>query len=131
MAQLNSSNKIDYMKAHGILGHPGRDLLLGTAGKLGWTLSEKNDKNCKDCMKGKAKRMAINKEAKNKSTIAGERIMIDISSVKSEEEMKRVGKFWLLMVDEATDMKWSFFLRSKGAQVPLLVGFFKRTKRTK
>jgi len=79
-------------------------------------------------MKGKAKRMAINKEAKNKSTIAGERIMIDISSVKSEEEMKRVGKFWLLVIYEATDMKWSFFLRSKGAQVPLLVIFLKELK---
>jgi len=41
MAQFNSREKMDYMMAHNILGHPGRDLLLGTAEKLGWTLSEK------------------------------------------------------------------------------------------
>ena len=50
--------------------------------------------------------------------------MIDISSVKTQNS-KRSGKYWLLVVDEATSMKWSFFLKSKDAQVPLLTGFIK------
>ena len=47
MAQFNSSNKMDYMKAHGILGLPRRDLLLGTAVKLSWTISKKVTKIAK------------------------------------------------------------------------------------
>ena len=50
--------------------------------------------------------------------------MIDISSVKTKNS-KRVGKYWLLVVDEATSMKWSFFLKSKDSQVALLIGFIK------
>ncbi len=50
--------------------------------------------------------------------------MIDISSVKSKEKRK-AGKFWLVVVDETTRMKWSFFLSTKFAQVPLLIGFIK------
>ncbi len=34
----------------------------------------------------------------------------------------------LLAVDEATSMKWSFFLSTKSAQVPLLIGFIKTLK---
>ena len=50
--------------------------------------------------------------------------MIDTSSVKNKAN-NRIGKFWLLVVDEATSMKWSFFLKNKDAQVPLLTGFIK------
>ena len=53
--------------------------------------------------------------------------MIDISSVKAPNN-KKVGRFWLLVVDEATDMKWSYFLRNKSQQVPLLHGFIKNLK---
>ena len=75
---------INYEKAHQLLGHPGRNLLLGTADRLEWKVKEKTSSECEDCLKGKAKRMNMNKESNNRSTTPGERLMIDISTVKSQ-----------------------------------------------
>ncbi len=68
--------------------------------------------------------MNVNKESQNKTTDPGERLMIDISSIKTSGK-EQIGNFWLLVVDEATDMKWSFFLKKKSAQVPVMIGFIK------
>ena len=46
--------------------------------------------------------------------------MIDISSVRGRHQEKKKVKgncFWLLIVDEATSMKWSYFLPQKDCQV--------------
>jgi len=116
---------IRYEKAHEILGHPGQNKLIGTADRLGWTLAAKVEQECEDCLKGKARRLNLNKESKNKANRPGERLMIDISTIKSTKN-KRVGRYWLLIVDEATDMKWSYFLRKKSNQVKVLMGFLKQ-----
>ena len=113
-----------YEKAHEILGHPGKNKLIGTAKRLNWSLSARVAHECESCLLGKAMRLRMNKESKNKAKEAGERLMIDISSIKSTTK-KRIGKYWLLVVDEATDMKWSFFLKKKSAQVAVLIGFIK------
>ncbi len=110
---------IGHEDAHQLLGHPGRNKLFGTSESLKWNLSNQVLNQCEDCLKGKANRMRLNQEA-----TAGERLMIDISSVKSKEK-KKVGKYWLLVIDKATNMKWSFFLSTKSEQVPLLIGFIK------
>jgi hypothetical protein len=115
---------MQYEDAHKRLGHPGKNKLIGTSERLKWTLTKQTADDCSDCLVGKAKRMKLNKQSENQSKVPGERLMIDISSVKAKSN-KRVGKYWLLVVDEATSMKWSFFLKSKDAQVPLLVGFIK------
>ncbi len=115
---------MQYEDAHKRLGHPGKNKLIGTSDRLKWTLTKQTADDCSDCLVGKAKRMKLNKQSENQSKVPGERLMIDISSVKAKSN-KRVGKYWLLVVDEATSMKWSFFLKSKDAQVPLLVGFIK------
>ena len=125
--QVNLPALLNYEKAHQLLGHPGRNILVGTCNRLQLNLSERQAQECEDCLKGKARRMNISKESKNKSTTPGERLMIDISSVKTKNN-KKVGRFWLLVVDEATSMKWSFFLRSKKQQVDLLLGFIKNLK---
>ena len=124
MGQVNLRQRLDYERAHQILGHPGRNKLIGTTERLDWHLNEKHAENCEDCLKGKARRLNVNKISKNQSKNPGERIMIDISSVKTKNN-KKVGRFWLLVVDEATDMKWSFFLKKKSDQVKLLLGFEK------
>ena len=103
-----------YEKAHALLGHPGRNYLIGTAKRMNWSLSAQVAHECEDCLLGKARRMNMNKESTNKATRPGERLMIDISSIKTKKK-KRIGKYWLLVVDEATDMKWSFFLTKKSA----------------
>lgn len=114
-------------KAHQLLGHPGKELLVNTAKRLGWKLTGEKDVPCEECMIAKARRTNLNKNAKNPSTTPGERIMIDISSVKNKDHEKS-GRFWLLVVDEATDMKWSYFLVSKKQQVPVLQGLIKQLK---
>ena len=38
-------------------------------------------------------------------------------------------KFWLLICDEATLKKWSFFLKSKDEQYDILLNFIKKLKR--
>lgn len=58
---------INYEKAHQLLGHPGRNLLLGTADRLAWKIKDKATTECEDCLKGKARRMNMNKESSNRS----------------------------------------------------------------
>lgn len=115
-------------EAHQILGHPGKDLVNGTSNRLGWKLiGEDKGIPCEECMIAKARRSNLNQIAKNPSTTPGERIMIDTSSVKTKDDKQR-GRFWLLVVDEATNMKWSFFLQTKNQQVPVLQNFIKTLK---
>ena len=127
LAHVNMKTILNYEKAHQLLGHPGRNKLIGTSERLNWNLSDRHASECEDCLKGKARRTNLNKESKNYSTKAGERLMIDISSIKTNND-KKIGRFWLLVVDEATDMKWSFFLTNKSQQVVVLVGFIKNLK---
>ena len=86
-------------------------MVMATAKKNEWIIDPegKNDP-CQSCLIGKAKREVINKESNNKSTIPGERLMIDISSVCGRHQKKKKVNgncFWLLIVDKATSMKWS------------------------
>ncbi|MFN7263265.1 MAG: reverse transcriptase domain-containing protein [Cyanobacteriota bacterium] len=115
---------IQYENAHALLGHPGKNKLVGTSERLNWSLSKQTTNACGECLVAKAQRMKLNKESSNQSLLPGERLMIDTSSVKNKTK-NRLGKYWLLVVNEATGMKWSFFLKNKDAQVPLLTGFIK------
>ncbi|MFM8622588.1 MAG: hypothetical protein ACKOB3_04330, partial [Holophagaceae bacterium] len=114
-------------EAHQLLGHPGKSLMEATSARLNWKLTGDKDTSCEECMIAKAKRENVNKVSKNPSTIPGSRISINISSVKTPEHGQK-GRYWLLVVDEATNMKWSFFLATKKQQVPVLQGFIKTLK---
>ena len=57
--------------------------------------------------------------------------MIDISSVKSAHRKKQTKKFWLLVVDQATNMKWSFFLKKKDQQVGVIIDLVKNLRKLK
>ena len=46
-----------------------------------------------------------------KGNIPGERISFDISYV--QQKVYGCSKFWLLIVDQCTDMSWSYFLKRK------------------
>jgi hypothetical protein len=60
----------------------------------------------------KAKRMAISKESSKKTTIAGERLMIDIRCA-HQSDWNWTGEYYLLVANEATSMKLLFFLAKK------------------
>ena len=66
---------------------------------------------CEDCSLSKARQKNLEKETKERSSIPGERLFVDISSVKTESFGG--SKFWLLVLDDASDYCWSYFLKKK------------------
>ena len=98
------------LTVHQRFGHPSEAITRSTATTMNLRTTGKLDE-CEDCRIGKAKQKAINKTNEKQSTIAGERLCIDISSIKGCSLGGRT--FWNLTVDEATNMAWSHFLRKK------------------
>ena len=95
---------------HHRLGHAAMESVKATAKHFGWQTTGDLDK-CVACATAKAKRKKLNRELQEKSKIPGERLFLDISSVKAQS----IGgaKFWLLVQDDATDMCWSFLIKEK------------------
>jgi hypothetical protein len=73
----------------------------------------------------KAKKKVL-KEIRNKIEIAGERLAFAISYLKSSSF--RGSKFWLLLIDEATSVVWSYFLRRKSETQRELLEFIQTMK---
>jgi hypothetical protein len=68
-------------------------------------------KPCEACSVAKARQKNINKEWKGGSVTAGERLYVDISSIKGE--CYRGLKFWALIVNDYSGYCWSYFLNHK------------------
>jgi hypothetical protein len=98
---LERGKTIDINVLHSVLGHPSQDIAKQTAQYYGWKITG-TFKPCSNCQTAKSKQNSVMKESETKSTIPGERIFIDTSSVKT----KSFGgsKFWLLVVDDCTDV---------------------------
>ena len=114
--------EIDEELFHDSIGHPSRELTLRTAKTRGIKLRRRKTK-CLACALGKAKKKPAKKFSEKRSKILGERLYVDISSIKGKSRGGR--KFWLLIADDATPKKWSFFLKSKDEQYRVLVNFVK------
>jgi hypothetical protein len=111
---LDRGKSVDINVLHAVLGHPSQEITKKTAEYYGWTVKGTFNP-CADCQMAKSKQNAVTKESDTRSTIPGERLFIDTSSVKA----KSFGgsKFWLLVVDDCTDVAWSAFLNKKSDQV--------------
>ena len=120
---LTEGTNISYTTLHDYFGHVGEQKVKSTAHMLGLNVTGKVQK-CEHCAMGKARQKNIPKEVKNKSTTAGERLYFDISSVKSKS--KGTSRFWLLVVDEATDYCWSFFLKKKSELSKKMIDLLKQ-----
>ena len=70
----------------------------------------------------KIRQRNLNKNS-DATTTKGERFYMEISSVKH----RSIGgtKFWCLVVDDYTNMKWSFFLKTKNELKEKLIPFLK------
>ena len=103
-----------------ILNHCGPETLRLTAAAHNLTLTGQL-KPCFFCSTANARKQPIAKSTDSPSTKKGERVYIDISSIK----IKSFGgnKFWLLALDDCTGKSWSFFLKHKDDQVEVLVKF--------
>ena len=73
---------------------------------------------CFACALAKSKQKRVNKESETRSEQRGERLFIDTSSIKGTSFGG--AKFWLLIVDDFTDMSWSYFIRSKSDVVNVM-----------
>jgi hypothetical protein len=96
-----------------------------TADFYGWKTT--GDSNaCEDCATAKARQNNLKKTTETKSNLAGERLMIDISSIKGESFGG--SNYWLLILDDCTDQCWIKFLTAKSHTAKVLVPFIKELK---
>jgi hypothetical protein len=108
--KLDSGKSVDMNKFHEMIGHCGLDCLKKTAQVHGLKL--KGDfKVCKDCAVAKARQKNLNKDWKDGSQVSGERVYLDISSIRDESYGSSC--FWALLVDDYSDYCWSIFLKNK------------------
>jgi hypothetical protein len=81
---------------------------------------------CEFCAVAKSKQKATKKINSSPVEKPGECIYMDISFIQA------VGlggsKFWCLLVDESTKMKWSIFLKRKSDMGPRVIEFFKELR---
>ena len=81
---------------------------------------------CKDCALLKARQKNLNKNPVPRATKEGERFFMDISSIKCESLGK--AKFWLLLIDNATDYCFSFFMMKKSVLSKIVRDFVNNLK---
>jgi hypothetical protein len=109
---LESTSTVQaYEHIHNVLGHPGEQTTKVTANNLGIKIRKDPIDTCVDCAISKARQKNIKQVSKNQATSKGERIALDILSIKT----KSFGgaKFWLMIQDEFTGYFWSHFLKNK------------------
>ena len=102
MCTLQHGKRIQYKDLHKHLRHAREAKIRAIANRMGWVLTGKD--TCEHCSVSKAKQKSVPLEATNPSNIAGERLGMNISSIK----VKSLGgaKFWLLIVDECMKIMW-------------------------
>lgn len=117
---LDKGKIINTTELHAILGHVGDSILRRTARFYDWNLKGRRFK-CEDCGVAKMKQTSVSKAPVARSTVRGERLFIDISSIKHTS--LGGSKFWLSVIDDATDMCWSFFLKKKSETSQIIRDF--------
>jgi hypothetical protein len=89
--QAETHRKINIEKAHQLLGRMSNDTTRATAKALGWEILGGSMQPCESCAVGKAKQNNVPKKSENISAVKpGERIYLDISSVKVEKDGPKV-----------------------------------------
>ena len=108
---------ITVSKAHDALGHMGEAEIRAICKHFGQELTKRGMKICINCGKAKAKQLAVTQHNEDHEIAGadGRRFFIDLSSVKFGKEKKKptARSYWMLVVEEETQMKWSVFLKTK------------------
>ena len=112
--ETTSTKDASYATVHAILIHTSEEITKNTASYLGIKVRDENQEPCLSCAVRKTKQKGIKKNSENIEN-PGDLFSLDISSCKN----KAYGgaKFWLLVVDHATNMKWPFFLKHKSQKL--------------
>ena len=106
--------KMNKLRFHNLTGHAGLHVMKDTAKHYKLELTGEIEK-CVHCAVEKIRKKNIAKVNENKSSIPGERMYLDISSMKHDSQGGK--KHWAMLVDEATGYKKSFFMKKKSDQV--------------
>jgi len=125
VGESGRNESIDINNLHKILGHCGENSARLTGKALGFQVTGKFD-TCEACSIGKARQKNVNKEWKGGSTTPGERLFVDISSIKGNSFGG--AKFWALIVDDFTSYCWSYFLKRKDELAEKVIDLIKELK---
>ena len=112
--------KITEIQAHQKLGHMSMARTRQIASMLQWKLTDKMGV-CASCAEGKARQKNIaTKTSKIADVENSGRMHLDLSSIKYSEslELDQTTKpYWMIIVDEKTQMKFSEFFSNKNAMI--------------
>ena len=122
-AIVNGKQSKEYF--HRVTGHAGHHLMDATAKYYKVYLTGKVN-NCLSCSLEKIRQKNIPKKNEVKSKNPGERMYLDISSMRKASMGGR--QHWVMLVDEATKYKKSFFLKKKNEQVEPIIDWIKALK---
>ena len=115
-----NSTTLDINYYHQVLGHVNEKFLRETARHYGIQLTGTLD-SCVACSLAKIHHAPISNATHVRSTVPGERIFIDISYF--PQPSIAGNKYWLLIVDDATDMAWSVFIKNKSDLSERMINF--------
>jgi hypothetical protein len=101
---------VDINDFHRSMGHVHEDSLRNMAEYYGLKLRGKFN-TCFECSLAKMRQRNVGKTTKKTSKIPCEQLMVDISSVQSPSFGG--SKFWIMVLDDCTDMCWSMFVSAK------------------
>ena len=110
---------------HKVTGHAGHHLMDATAKYYKVDLTGTVN-NCLSCSLEKIRQKNISRKNEDKSRNPGERMYLNISSMRKPSMGGR--QHWVMVVDEATKYKKSFFLRKKNEQVEPIIDWKKPLK---
>ena len=110
---------------HQITGHAGQQLMADTAKYYGVNVTGIVTK-CLSCSLEKIRQKNIPKKNESTAKNPGERMYLDISSMKDESLGGR--KHWAMLVDEAARCKHNFFLKKTSDQVDMVSSWLKGLK---
>ena len=122
-AIVNGKQSKEYF--HRVTGHAGHHLMDATAKYYKVDLTGKVN-NCLSCSLEKIRQKNIPKKNEDKRKNPGERMYLDISSMRKPSMGGR--QHWVMLVDEATKYKKSFFLKKKNEQVEPIIDWIKALK---
>ena len=122
-AIVNGKQSKEYF--HRVTGHAGHHLMDATAKYYKVNLTDKVN-NCLSCSLEKIRQKTIPKKNGDKSKNPGERMYLDISSMRKPSMGGR--QHWVILVDEATKYKNCFFLKKKNKQAEPIIDWIKALK---
>ena len=110
-----------------VTGHAGHHFMDATAKYYSYKVNLTGKvNNCLSCSLEKIRQKNIPKKNEDKSKNPGERMFLDISSIRKPSMAGR--QHWVMLVNEATKYKKSFFLKKKNEQVDPIIDWIKALK---